>query len=807
MKRPLAGLAVAYASGIWIGSLVAWPLTALFLAAVAGLIGFLVLRRTRLGLPVLLATVFVSGTLGYRHATTISSPIDITRLIDARDQNVELQGVIVTDTGHRATPATETDTERLRFALKLRAVRRTGEWQPARGRILIFVSDANEVKPLHYGDHIAFSAVLRAPQPMRNPGAFDWRAWLEQRGINFTATVRKTDWLDVVAHNEGNPVIGLSLQLSEYLERALRFGLEDEPKLAGALAGMVIGDRSEIPTETYKDFQRTGVFHVFAINGLHVGLVTGMVLIVLRLLRIPRRWCAVAAVPLLVLYVFATGAHPGAVRALVMACVWLIGWMLVRPADSRNTLAAAALVILLFNPTQLFDGGFLLSFAVVLAIVTLTPLIESRLSPWIATDPFLPDEFVPKWRKTVGRRLRWLVQLLSCSIAAWVGLVPLMAVYFHLFTPISIVANLFVIPLLGCIIALGLLAALVHATGAWLTLTLNNANSVLLGVMIRGVDWLGRVPFGHRFVPSPPPWIVWVYYGFGALLLSKVIPSPRRRWAAALAVLIMGAVLLFSGRSSNKVELTVLSLNDGASIFLNAPGERHGMLIDGGGDWSGSHTVIPFLRARGVNRLAAIVLTCGDKAHAAGLSTVAGEVPSREAIYSGFSSRSKYYAEWVGDVKARGISLHAVRAGDELGSAPNVHVRVLSPPHGPGASRADDNALVLLIEFGPTRVLLMSDAGATVEKRLLKDSADLRAQIIVKGQHGKESSCTAEFLDAVHPDTVVQVVNVSDTHHYPEPALRDRCAQRGIRLLRTDDAGAVTIRLTPKGCEVHAFLK
>jgi competence protein ComEC len=325
--------------------------------------------------------------------------------------------------------------------------------------------------------------------------------------------------------------------------------------------------------------------------------------------------------------------------------------------------------------------------------------------------------------------------------------------------------------------------------------------------MIRGVDWLGRIPFGHRFVPSPPPWIVWVYYGLGVLLLSKAIPSLLRRWVGAFVVLIMGASLFFGGGSSDKVELTVLSLNDGASIFLSAPGARHDMLIDGGGDWSGLHAVIPFLRAQGVNRLAAIVLTCGDKAHAAGLSTVAGEVPSREAIYSGFSSRSKYYAGWVDDVKAHGIPFHAVKAGDELDSAPNVHIRVLNPPHGPPANRADDNALVLAIEFGPTRVLLMSDTGETVEKRLLKDNTDLHAQIIVKGQHGKESSCTAEFLDAVHPETIVQIVNLDDSHRYPEPALRDRCAERSIRLLRTDDAGAVTIRLTPKGCEVHAFLK
>ncbi len=405
MKRPLAGLVVTYASGIWIGSLVGWALTPLLLTSAGCLILFLFLRRTPLARIALFAAAFVLGIAGYRQATTISSPIDIARRLEPRDQSVTLQGVIVTDTGERDTPASETDTERLRFSLELRAVQQNGQWIPATGTVLVFVSDAHAVAPLRYGDLIQFSGVLRVPTPVRNPGAFDWRGWLARRGIHFTATIRKDDLLEVEAHDQGNPVIAMSLRLSRYLERTLRLGLEGEPKLAGALAGMVIGERSEIPTETYKDFQRTGVFHVFAINGLHVGLVTGIVLIVLRMARIPRRWCAVAAVPALVLYVFATGAHPGAVRALIMACALLVGWMLVRPADTLNSLAAAALVILLCDPTQLFGGGFLLSFSVVLAIVTLTPLIEARLSPWAATDPFLPEEFVPKWRKKLGRRL------------------------------------------------------------------------------------------------------------------------------------------------------------------------------------------------------------------------------------------------------------------------------------------------------------------------------------------------------------------------------------------------------------------
>ena len=807
MKRPLTGLAVAYAAGIWIGSLVGWPAIILCVVAAALLAAFLFLQRTRFGFVTLLAAVLVAGISNYREVVTISSPHDITRLLEPRDQNVQMQGVIVTDTGNRAVPLNEDDLERQRFELELTALEYYGQWRAAVGRVLVFVSETRDAEPLQYGDRLTFSAVLHVPTPARNPGAFDWRIWLERRGIHFTATIRKTDLIHVEAHNQGDPVMALSLRLSEYLERALQLGLENEPKLAGALAGMVLGKRSEIPTETYADFQRTGVFHVFAINGLHVGLVTAVVLIVLRLVRIPRRWCAVAAVPLLILYVFATGAHPGAVRALVMACVWLIGWMLVRPADSLNTLAAAALVILVCAPTQLLDGGFILSFSVVLAIVTLTPRLEVLLLTRIAPDPFLPRQFVPEWRTKLAGGLRRIVQLLSCSIAAWLGLLPLMAVYFHLFTPISIVANLLVIPLLGGILALGLLAALAHVASAWLTLTLNNANAFLLSVMIRSVEWLGHVPFGHRFVPAPPLWPVWAYYGLGILLLGKWIPAPRRGLIAALALPTIVVALFLSGGSADKIELTILSLNDGMSVFIDAPGERNDMLVDGGGGWSGAHVVTPFLRAQGVNHLAAIVLTRGDKAHAAGLDDVANEVPIREALYSGIGSRSKYYPQWLDEMKAHKISLHMVKAGDDLSATPNVHIRVLNPPPGVTASRSEDNALVLEVEFGPTRVLLMSDVGETVEKRLLRDFSDLHAQVIVKGQHGTESSCTAEFLDAVHPEAVVQVVNLNDSHRYPEPSLRDRLAQRGVPLLRSDDLGAVTIRLTSNKYEIRTFLR
>lgn len=796
MKRPLTGLVVVYAAGIWIGSLVNWPVSVLCLLVAAFLAGFLVFRRYSLAL--LFLTVFATGALAYRFSTTSLSPNHIARLLERRDQNAGLRGVIVSDPGYREGEGAGTYPANERHSFKLEL--NTLNARPAVGRVLVFVSANREQTPLHYGDEIECSAILRVPAPARNPGTFDWERWLARQNIPFTATIRKTDSCVVLASDRGNRLVALSLRLRETFERALRAGLEGEPKLAGVLAGMVIGERTEIPPQTYDDFQNTGVFHVFAISGLHVGIVTGLVVIGLRLVRIPRRWCGFIAIPLLVIYVFATGARPGAVRALVMASVWLVSWMFVRPADGLSNLAAAALIILGFSPAQLFDGGFILSFSVVLSLLILEPRIQGLFAKLIARDELVPGALAPPWRSWLDRPAVWFAQLVSCSLAAWIGLLPLMAVYFHLFTPVSILANVLVVPMLGFIIALGMVGAVAHSFWPWLTLTFNNANFFLLGAMIRGVEWLGSIPGGHQFIKTPPTWLIVTYYGGLALLLK----FGDRRFAKRIVLPAWGAAVLFIAWPDETVELTALDLSDGVAVFLNVPGERDDVLIDGGGDWSGKRMVIPYLRAEGVDHLEKVVLTRGDKAHAAGLCDVIETIPVRRVLHGATGSRSKYFWEWLDLVRRQAKPIQMIREGDEWETGP-LRARVLNPPRQSRYDRSDNNSIVLLVEVGPTRVLLMSDAGATVESRLLQRYEDLRAQVIIKGRHNDEPSCTDAFLDAVQPAAVVQCVSAWPSGRYLQPDLRDRLRRRNVVYYRTDETGAVTIRMTKNGYTLKTF--
>ncbi len=804
MKRPLTGLVVVYASGIWLGSVVHWPLPALGWIVGICLVAFFALCRTRYSLAALLVAGLASGMLAYRWSTTNLSPNHVAHLLDRRDQNIALRGIIVSDPGYRQAEGADAEPtgDRHSFKLELEALNTHGLWRVASGRVLVFISVTREQEPLHYGDRIECTAILRVPQPARNPGTFDWSRWLARQHISFTTTIRKTDSCAVLATGCGNRLVALSLRLRERFEKALRVGLEGEPQLAGVLAGMIIGERTEIPPQTYADFQRTGVFHIFSVSGLNVTLVAIVVMVVLRLARVPSRWRGLLAIPLLVLYVFATGSRPGAMRTLVMAGVVLVGWAVVRPSDILNSLAAAALVILVYDPLQLFDGGFILSFAAVLSLILLTPPIERCLGWWCAPDPLVPRPLAGRWWRAPAF---WFVRDVSGSIAAWIGMLPLMALYFNLFSPVSILANVAVIPLLGLITALGMLAMPAYAAWPWLALTFNNANFFLLTVMIRAVEWLSHIPWGHQFVQAQPTWWVVVYYGLLALLLIKRL-SWARRLAASFAVILASCVVqLLTSWPKETVEITALDLHDGMAVFVNTPGQNHDWLLDGGGDWSGGRVIVPYLRGQGVDRLDTIVLTRGDKAHAVGLSNVVENIRTVRAVHSATGSRSKFFWDWLELMRQRRLQILTTREGDDWPVNGDLHLRVLNPPRESPYTRSDDNAIVLLLEFGSNRVLFTSDAGASVERRLLENHTDVRAEVIIKGRHSEEMSCTHEFLDAVRPEVVVQSVSSRPSDRYLQPDLRDRLRQRGLRYYRTDETGAVILRLTRTGYSIRTW--
>ena len=356
-----------------------------------------------------------------------------------------------------------------------------------------------------------------------------WEHWSFEGTLRFTPEDVRGDWLLISGVNRSRRVGPASATLavwSDQLRRvaaeALRVGIEDRPDRYGVMHALLLGYRALLPADVVQAFRRTGTMHVFAISGLHVGIICAVLVFVINLLRVPRTCRVLVLAPVILLYAFMTGARASAVRAGLMAVTYLAAPLVGRKADAWSALALAGSLILAWRPDQLQDPGFIFSFTAVAGILAIVPLLDVWLLRHLSADPFA--------EKGQGLGLRasgllWCGRLMAVSVAAWLSTTPLSLYYFGRFAPVALLANLIVLPLAFLIVVTGALALLAAATGgmSWAAL-FNYANFAYVGLLTQGMRWLERVPWGYRegIHLSRGAVLVWyVLLAFAVLVLRR----------------------------------------------------------------------------------------------------------------------------------------------------------------------------------------------------------------------------------------------------------------------------------------------
>ena len=312
-----------------------------------------------------------------------------------------------------------------------------------------------------FGDELKLSGTVEPIAPPRNPGEFDMRSYLARRDVRRLLFVRYPENATLIRHGCGNPILWLAQKSRGWMQNALCRDLENAPEVRSFLSGIVLGLRHQTPEDIEEPFQQTGTLHLFAVAGLHVGIIGALLwMLATTVARLPRKWATATIIPLLFFYAAVTGLHVSSVRAAVMSSILLGGFFFERKAFLTNSLAAAAFFLLCWNTNELFSTGFQLSFAVVGAIVVLADPLSRLLQRWAAPDPFLPISLLRSPRRLLHSGFEWLCRGASVSLAAWIGSLPFILWYFHLVTPISLLANLLVVPIAFFILAIALLSLL-----------------------------------------------------------------------------------------------------------------------------------------------------------------------------------------------------------------------------------------------------------------------------------------------------------------------------------------------------------
>jgi competence protein ComEC len=744
MRQPFVGLVLAAIIGIVVADYFPAITVWIFLIAIGGALAALRWSFGPLVLAVVGATFFVLHS-----ARITNTPADaLARIAGQQPRPANVTGIVITE------PKIEANGNAT-FLLKLRGAK--FENQDIRTDATVFVRWRGRS---NIGDELALFGTFQPIELPRNPGEFDMRAYLARRDVKSLFIVRYPENGRILAPGSGFSVLRTAAHSRGWMQRVLSRDIENSPDVVGLICGTALGLRHQTPDDIEEPFQQTGTLHLFAVAGLHVGIVARLLWTVAMVLRLPRKAATAVIIPLIFFYAAITGLHMASVRAAVMTALLLGGIFFDRKVLALNSLAAAAFLILLFDSNQLFTSGFQLSFTVVGTILLLADPMFVRFGRVVASDPFLPRALLSgaqRFSIKVGRKL---VRGSSVSLAAWIGSLALIYWYFYLITPVSLVANLVVVPIAYFVLALAMLSLMAAPISPGLSIIFNNANWLMSHVVLGLVQFFALLPAGHLYLPR-----------------FTELHTP--------------------------VMITVLDEGTGGAAHIRANG--YDWLIDCGGERNYERTLKSFLHRRGVNRLQGMLLTHGDAHHiGAALETIADFAP-RE-IYDNpldvRSSAQRRFRDAPEKPKPR-----LLYQGDSLLLGREVRAEILYPPPNIKVRSADDAPLIAqLIINEELRVLFESDAGAEAEAALLGSGDGLKSDILIKGQHHSGDSGTPEFLDAVKPKLIIATSSESPVAEKITEEWSSEVARRGIKLFRQDQTGAVEMQFRGEDWTARSYL-
>ncbi len=689
---------------------------------------------------------------------------------------------------------------RTRFVAAVETLSRKGTVHRVDGRLRVTVMGEVALNP---GDRVAFPARLRSFRNFRNPGGFDYRRYMAFKGIHASGWTR-AERLRV----DSRPA---SASLSRLIDNARsRLGrLMDDAGGSGAaeesaiLKALVYGDRSGIDNDLRRRFNRAGAGHLLAISGLHVGIVATLAFAGFRWLLSfstalrwrgwGRCWAAGATLIPVIAYGILAGMSPSTQRAVIMVAVFLLAIMLGRTLDTLNTLAVAALAILVVVPPALFSISFQLSFAAVLAIVL--------GMGWLGLDH---DREASLPRKAFN----WLVRGLAVSTFAVVGTAPVVLHHFNHMALVGIVANLVLVPLIGfLVVPLGLMSSLAAVcfssaaqTGFCLCLWMLKAGLTI-------VDGFAALPFAAFYTITPSVLEIVLYYGaaWALLTLRKNVLAP---WllAGVIAVgMTDGLYWSYQRFWHGDFRVTAIDVGQGTSSLLEFPGGKT-MLMDGGGFSDnrvfdvGQRLVAPFLWRNKIASVDVLVLSHPDADHLNGLIFIARHFNVRELWTNGDVNTSWGYEKLMAVCRERGIVVRTLDAGDEKRFG-EVGFAVFHPlpgdalKVGPDCRDCRNNAsLVVKASFGKTSFLFTGDILAQGEKDMVRRTGgQLASTVLFVPHHGSNTSSSTALIEAVQPQLAVASAGAGNPFGFPHAEVVERYRRAGCRLLCTCTDGAVLL--------------
>lgn len=610
---------------------------------------------------------------------------------------------------------------------------------------------------LQYGDIIEVSGSLQHIPPPRNPHEFNRKEWMYRQGAVLSMIPHAPITIDGVS-SIYRPVRTLT-SWRQSIRQSMTSGLDPESQASQLICAVVLGERPPNTSSMVEDFRKSGTLHVFAVSGLHVGMVGTICACLLWFVRAPR-WVLISCIILsMAAYSGITGLRPPSVRAVIMASVFLTGFLIKRKPSLINSLAMSAIIVCIWDGHQLFTPGFQLSYGVLLALALATTLWIRILKPMAEIDPFMPRLLLNSWQQRLLAFKGWLRNSLAVSLAAWMGSAPLIWIHFGIITPIAIIAGIPLMLMVFMVLALAMLG--VSAGAIWKPAgdALNHINALVAASTYQTAALFADIPAGHHY---------------------------RRPTRAE-----RGRIIVFD------------LPNGGGANLIDAGG---GILLDSGRSDTFLRHVLPSLRALRIQP-DSLIISHADAKHSGGMITCLDFFSPEQAMIPRADLLSRSYQKFLEKSAESGCRMIIPRTGQTFPIEEGVALEVIHAPADlTGYGRADDSGLILRLHWHGWKVMFTGDAGFITESSLLTSGRNLNADVLISGRNRDDFTGHEDFYRAVSPRVIITSNSDFPVHESVPQNWFSLTHSLGITVMDQKKSGAVTLSIEDENLKLTPTL-